>query len=66
MPMCHLIEYSDKRGEVPDNNDDLAVNNSESFQYKAALVGKTADYVNSNSFVKNTIIVVSLRYLSNF
>ena len=66
MPMYNLTEYSDnysdtsrslwqfKRDEVPANNADLTVDNSQSFKYKAALVGKTADYVNPNSFVKNT------------
>ena len=66
-----LIEYSDnysdtsgslwqfKRGEPPANNANLTVNNgisnSQSFKYKAGLVGKTANDVNNtNSFVKNT------------
>ena len=52
MPMCSLIEcndnYSDKSGslwqlkrdEVPANNADLTINNSQSFKYKVALVGK--------------------------
>ena len=52
MPMYNLIEYSDnysdtsgslwqfKRVEVPADNADLAINNSQSFIYKAALVGK--------------------------
>ena len=44
----------------------MAINNSQSFKYKAALAGKTADYFNSNSFVKNTKIVTPLKYLSNF
>ena len=39
--------------------------NSQSYRYKAALVGKTSDYVNPNSFVKNIKIVVPLKYLSN-
>ena len=56
---------------VPADNTDLAVDNngffnSQSFKYKAVLVGKTTDYVNPNSFVKNTKIVVPLKYLSNF
>ena len=47
-----------------DNN---GIFNSQSFKYKAALVGKTANVVNNtNSFVKNTRIVVPLKYLSNF
>ena len=40
--------------------------NSQSFKYKAAPVGKTADVNNGNGFVKNTKIVVPLKYLSNF
>ena len=52
MPMYNLIEYSDnysdtsgslwqfKRDEVPANNAYLSINNSESFKYKAALLGK--------------------------
>ena len=51
--MYNLIEYSDnyagtsgslwqfKRDEVPVGDDDLTVDNSESFKYKAALLGKT-------------------------
>ena len=81
--MYNLIEYSDnysdtseslwqfKRGEVPDNNADLGIDdngifNSQSFKYKATLVGKTANVNNGNGFVKNTKIVVPLKYLSNF
>ena len=57
--MCNLIEYSDnnsdtsgslwpfRRNEVPNNNDDLTVNNSQSFKHKPALVEKTADVVNN-------------------
>ena len=78
MPMYNLIEnndnYSDKsrslwqfkRVEVPDNNVDLTNDNSQSFKYKAALVGETKDAVGGNSFVKDTKIVVPLKYLSNF
>ena len=74
-----MIEYSNnysgtsgslwqfKRDEVPPNDADLSIDNSQSFKYKAALVGKTADAVNNtNSSVKNTKIVVPLKYLSNF
>ena len=51
MPMHNLMEYSNndsdtsrslwqfKRDEVPANNADLSIDNSESFNYKAALVG---------------------------
>ena len=47
MPMYNLIEYSDnyadtsgslwqfKRDKVPANNDNLTIDNSESFKYKA-------------------------------
>ena len=79
MPMYNLIEYSDsysdtpetlwkfKRDEVPNNNADLTADNSQSFRYKASLVGKTANAVNNtNSSVKMTKIVVSLKYLINF
>ena len=77
--MYNLIEYSDKysdtlerlwqfkRDEVPANNADLTIDNSQSFKYKAALLGKTADAVNNtNSSVKEAKIVVPLKYLSNF
>ena len=78
MPTYNLIEYSDdysdtsgslwqfRRDEVRDNNANLNVNNSQSFKYKAGLVGKTKDYDNPNSFAKNTKIIVPLKYLSNF
>ena len=79
MSMCNLIEYSDnysdtsgslwqlKRDEVPANNVDLTIDNSQSFKYKAALLGKTANDVNNtNSSVKDAKIVVPLKYLSNF
>ena len=70
MPMYNLIEYSDnysdtsgnvwqfKRDEVPANNADLTINNSQSFKYKAAPVGKTANAKDGNRYVKNTKIVV--------
>ena len=79
MPMYNLIEYSDnysdtsgslwqfKRDEVTDKNADLTIDNSQSFKYKAALLGKTTDVVaNTNSSVKEAKIVVPLKYLSNF
>ena len=45
----------------------LSINNSQSFKYKAALSGKTADAVNNtNSSIKDPKIVVPLKYLSNF
>ena len=78
MSMYNLIEYSNnysntsgslwqfKRDEVPDNNANLTVNNSQSFKYKVALREKTANADGRNSLVKNTKIVVPLMYLSNF
>ena len=79
MPMYNLIEHHDnyldtsrslwqfKRNEAPTNNDDLSIDNSKSFKYKAALVGKTVDAGNNkDSSVKNTKIVVPLKHLSNF
>ena len=79
MSMYNLIEYSDnysdtsgslwqfKRDEVTDKNADLTIDNSQSFKYKAALLGKTTDVVaNTNSSVKEAKIVVPLKYLSNF
>ena len=79
MPMYNLIEYSNnysdtsgilwqfKRDEVPAGNVDLTIDNSQSFKYKAALVGKTADAVgDTNSSVKDAKIVVPLNHLSNF
>ena len=45
----------------------MTINNSQSFKYKAALFGKTADAVaNKNSSVKEAKIIVPLKYLSNF
>ena len=65
MPMYNLIEYSDnysdtsgrlwqfKRDEVPANNADLTINNSQSFKYKAAFVGKkTANAKDGKSSVQ--------------
>ena len=54
MPMYSLIEYSNnysdklggllyfKRDKIPANNADLTIDNSESFKYKAAFVGKNS------------------------
>ena len=51
--MYNLTEYS----EPPVNNAYLGIDNgtfnSQSFKYKAALVGITEDVKNGNSFVKN-------------
>ena len=45
----------------------MTIDNSQSFKYKAALLGKTANAVNNtNSSVKDAKIVVPLKYLSNF
>ena len=44
----------------------MGVDNFQSFKYKAALVGKTGDYVNRNSYVKSTKIIFLLKYLNNF
>ena len=78
MPIYNFIEDSDnysdtpgslwqfKRDEAADDHADLSINNSKSIKYSAALVGKTADASDGNSFVKNTKIVVPLKYLSNF
>ena len=67
MPMYNLIEYRDHYSKVPAGNADLTIDNSQSFKYKAALLGKTADAVNNtNSSVKEEKIVVPLKYLSNF
>ena len=79
MPMYNLTEYSDnysdtsgslwqfKRDEVPANNADLTIDNSQSFKYKTALVGKTANAVsNTNSSVNNTKIVAPLNIQTTF
>ena len=69
MPMYNLIEYSDNYSKSSGSlwqyckdepNDNIA--NSESFKYKIKIIGKTPD----NGNTKNTKIVVSLKYLSNF
>ena len=61
MPMYNLIEYSDnysdtsgslwqfKKDDVPVNDANLTIDNSQSFKYKSALVGKTANAVNNTS-----------------
>ena len=79
MPIYNLIEYSDiysdtsgslwqlKRDEVLAGNANLSINSSQSFKYKAAFLGKTADAVNNtNSSLKEAKIVFPLKYLSNF
>ena len=62
----HQEVYGSLRDEVPANNAALTINNSQSFKYKAALVGKTANHNDGKSSVKDAEIVVSLKYLSNF
>ena len=70
IPMYNLTKYSDnssdtsgslwqfKRDEVSNNNNDLTADDSQSFKYKAAIVGKPADTVNNaNSSAKSTKIV---------
>ena len=61
MPMYNLIEYSHyysdtsgslwhfKRDEPPADNANLTTDNSKSFKYKEALVGKTEDAADGNS-----------------
>ena len=45
----------------------MTIDNSQSFKYKVALLGKTANAVGStDSFVKDAKIVVPLTHLSNF
>ena len=82
MPVYNLIEYSDnyadssgslyqfKRDESSINNAgnllNVALDNSKSFKYKARLLGKATDTDGNDRSIKNTKIVVSLKYLSNF
>ena len=82
LPMYNLIEYSDnyadfsgglyqfKRDESPMNNagnpNNVALDNSTSFKYKASLLGKTTDADGNDRSLKNTKIVAPLKYLSNF
>ena len=82
MPLYNLIEYSDyysgtsgslwqfKRNDlrllIPANNADLSIDNSQSFKYKATLLGKTANHNEVKISVKNRKIVFILNYLSNF
>ena len=82
MLMYNLIEYSDnyedssgslyqfKRDEPPMNNArnplNVALDNSASFKYKASLLGKADDADGNDRSLKNTKIIVPLKYLSNF
>ena len=43
-----------------------ALENSASFKYKASLLGKTNDADGNDRSLKNTKIVVPVKYLSNF
>ena len=82
-PMYNLIEYSDnyqdssamlyqyKRDEPPNNNADIDADNSESFKYKANLLGNTAlvdakNAADPHRKIDNAKIVVPLKYVSNF
>ena len=82
MPMYNLIEYPDnyadssgslyqfKRDESPINGtgnpNNVALDNSTSFKYKASLLGKATGADGNDRSLKNTKIVVPLKYLSNF
>ena len=82
MPLYNLIEYSDnyadssgslyqfKRDESPMNDagnpNNVALDNSTPFRYKASLLGKATDADGNDRLSKNTKIVVPLKYLSNF
>ena len=77
MPMYNLIEYADnyqdssatlyqyKRDEPPDDIDNnLAQDNSTSFDYRVKLLGNPA--VANNVATLNVKVVVPLKYLNNF
>ena len=51
-----------------DNNNPLnvALDNSTSFKYKASLLGKATDPDGDDRSLKNTKLVVPLKYESNF
>ena len=82
MPMYNLIEYSDnyadssgslyqfKRDESPVNDvgnpNNVALDNSTSYKYKASLLGKATDVDGNDRSLRNTKIIVPLKYLSNF
>ena len=81
MPMYNVIEYSDnyadssgslyqfKRDESPMNDagnpNNVALDNSTFFKYKASFLGKATDADGNDRSLKNTKIVVPLKYLSN-
>ena len=71
MPMYNLTQYREnysetlgslwhfKRDEVPANDADLTINNFQSFKYKVAVLGKTANAINNtDSSVKDAKLVV--------
>ena len=82
MPMYNLLEYSNnyadssgslcqfKRDKSPLNDAgntlNVALDNSTSFKYKASLLGKATDADRDDRSLKNTKVVVPLKYLSNF
>ena len=82
MPMYNLIEYSNnyadssgslcqfKRNESLMNDagnlNNVALDNSTSFKYKASLSGKATDADGKHKSLKNIKIGVPLKYLSNF
>ena len=82
MPMYNLLEYSDnyadssgsfyqfKRDESSINDarnpNNVALDNSASFKYKASLLGKATDTDGNDRSLKNTKIAAQLKYLSNF
>ena len=82
IPMHNVIEYSDnyadssgslyqfKRDESPMNDagnpNNVALDNSTFFKYKASLLRKATDADGNDRSLKNTKIVVPLKYLSIF
>ena len=82
MLMYNLIEYSDnyadssgslwqfKRDESPmndaENPNNVALYNSTSFKYNASLLGEATDADGNDRSLKNTKMIVPLKYLSNF
>ena len=80
--MYNLLEYSDnyadssgslyqfKRNESPMNDagnlNNVALENSASFKYKASLLEKATDTDSNDRSLKNTKIIVPLKDVSNF
>ena len=65
----YLSLYQPKRNESPTNDVNplsFALDNSTSFKYKASLLVKATDADGNDRSLKNTKIVVPLKYLSNF